>query len=210
MLGVILTMIGLWATTNLHGLDNSLVSVLGALAVTWPGLGLISLKKGLKTVEWGLLLFMAAALELGESLVRTGAAEWLVSHLFTKLQAWLSGSALLLAGGVAVIGLLSHLVITSRSARAAILIPAVILLALSLDYNPAALAFSAAIASGYCLTFTVSAKPMAMFAQLPTATYGPADLLRLSGVLLPLHFLLLLLFSWLIWPALGLELIVSS
>lgn len=210
VLGVILTMIGLWATTNLHGLDNSLVSVLGALAVTWPGLGPISLKKGLKTVEWGLLLFMAAALELGESLVRTGAAEWLVSHLFTKLQAWLSGSALLLAGGVAVIGLLSHLVITSRSARAAILIPAVILLALSLDYNPAALAFSAAIASGYCLTFTVSAKPMAMFAQLPTATYGPADLLRLSGVLLPLHFLLLLLFSWLIWPALGLELIVSS
>ena len=210
VLGVILTMIGLWATTNLHGLDNSLVSVLGALAVTWPGLGPISLKKGLKTVEWGLLLFMAAALELGESLVRTGAAEWLVSHLFIKLQAWLSGSALLLAGGVAVIGLLSHLVITSRSARAAILIPAVILLALSLDYNPAALAFSAAIASGYCLTFTVSAKPMAMFAQLPTATYGPADLLRLSGMLLPLHFLLLLLFSWLIWPALGLELIVSS
>ncbi|HMQ13497.1 MAG TPA: SLC13 family permease, partial [Candidatus Competibacter phosphatis] len=155
VLGVILTMIGLWATTNLHGLDNSLVSVLGALAVTWPGLGPISLKKGLKTVEWGLLLFMAAALELGESLVRTGAAEWLVSHLFIKLQAWLSGSALLLAGGVAVIGLLSHLVITSRSARAAILIPAVILLALSLDYNPAALAFSAAIASGYCLTFTV-------------------------------------------------------
>ena len=210
VLGVILTMIGLWATTNLHGLDNSLVSVLGALAVTWPGLGPISLKKGLKTVEWGLLLFMAAALELGESLVRTGAAEWLVSHLFIKLQAWLSGSALLLAGGVAVIGLLSHLVITSRSARAAILIPAVILLALSLDYNPAALAFSAAIASGYCLTFTVSAKPMAMFAQLPAATYGPADLLRLSGVLLPLHFLLLLLFSWLIWPALGLELIVNS
>jgi solute carrier family 13 (sodium-dependent dicarboxylate transporter), member 2/3/5 len=60
------------------------------------------------------------------------------------------------------------------------------------------------------LTFTVSAKPVALFAQLPAATYGPADLLRLSGVLLPLHFLLLLLFSGLIWPALGLELIVAT
>ena len=205
--GVILAMIGLWATSGLHGLDNSLVAVLGALAVTWPGLGPISLKKGLKAVEWGLLLFMAAALELGESLVRTGAAEWLVSHLFAGLKAWLAGHPLPLAGGVAVIGLLSHTVITSRSARAAILIPAVILFALSLGYNPAALAFSAALASGYCLTFTVSAKPMAMFAQLPTATYGPADLLRLSAVLLPFHFLLLLLFSWWIWPALGLELV---
>jgi di/tricarboxylate transporter len=209
VLGVILAMIGLWATTGLHGLNNSLVAVLGALAVTWPGLGPISLKKGLKAVEWGLLLFLAAALELGESLVRTGAAEWLVGHLFAGLKSWLSGHPLLLAGGVAAIGLLSHMVITSRSARAAILVPAVILFALSLGYNPAALAFSAAIASGYCLTFTVSAKPMAMFAQLPTATYGPADLLRLSGVLLPLHFLLLLLFSWLIWPALGLELVAA-
>lgn len=208
VLGVIMAMLGLWATSGLHGLDNTLVAMLGALAVTWPGLGPISLKKGFKAVEWNLLVFMAASLELGESLVRTGAAEWLVGRMFAGLETWLSGSALPLAGGVAAIGLLSHLVITSRSARAAILIPAVILFALSLGYDPTALAFSAAIASGYCLTFTVSAKPVALFAQLPTATYGPADLLRLSGVLLPLHFLLLLLFSWLIWPALGLELTV--
>jgi sodium-dependent dicarboxylate transporter 2/3/5 len=210
VLGVILALIGLWVTSSLHGLDNSLVAVLGALAVTWPGLGPISLNKGLKAVEWGLLLFMAATLELGESLARTGAAEWLVSRMFTGLESWLAGRALWLAGGVAAIGLLSHMVITSRSARAAILIPAVILFALSSHYEPTAFAFIAAIASGYCLTFTVSAKPMALFAQLPTATYGPADLLRLSGVLLPLHFLLLLLFSWWIWPALGLELTVAS
>ena len=209
VLGVVLAMIGLWATTGLHGLDSSLVAVMGALAVTWPGLGPISLKKGFKSVEWGLLIFMAATLELGDSLARTGAAEWLANHLFVGLKGGLASHPLLLAGGVAAIGLLSHAVITSRSARAAILIPAVILFALSLGYNPAALAFSAAIASGYCLTFTVSAKPMALFAQLPTATYGPADLLRLSGVLLPLHFLLLLLFSWWIWPALGLELTVA-
>lgn len=206
VVGVILLMIGLWATAGWHGLDNTLVAVLGALAVVWPGLGPITLKKGLKSVEWGLLLFLAATLELGESLVRTGAAEWLISGVFSSLAAGLGDHAFLLAGGMAAIGLVSHMVITSRSARAAILMPAVILLALSLGYNPAALAFSVAIASGYCLTFTVSAKPMAMFAQLPTATYGPADLLRLSTVLLPFHLVLLLVFSWWIWPLLGLSL----
>ncbi len=209
VVGVILALLGLWSTSGWHGLDNTLVAVLGALAVTWPGLGPISLKQGFKAVEWNLLVFLAASLELGASLARTGAAEWLVGQMFAGLESWLVGGDLWLAGGVAAIGLLSHLVITSRSARAAILIPAVILLALSLGYDPTALAFSAAIASGYCLTFTVSAKPVALFAQLPAATYGPADLLRLSGVLLPLHFLLLLLFSGLIWPALGLELIVA-
>jgi di/tricarboxylate transporter len=209
VIGVILVLLGLWSTSGWHGLDNTLVAVLGALAVTWPGPGPISLKQGFKAVEWSLLVFMAATLELGESLVRTGAADWLVGQMFVGLESWMTGGAWWLAGGVAIIGLLSHLAITSRSARAAILIPAVILLALSLGYDPTALAFSAAIASGYCLTFTVSAKPVALFAQLPTATYGPADLLRLSGVLLPLHFLLLLLFSGLIWPALGLELTVA-
>lgn len=206
VIGVILLMIGLWATSGLHGLDNSLVAVVGALAVVWPGLGPITLKKGLKSVEWGLLLFLAATLELGESLVRTGAAEWLISGVFSGLAIGLGDNVFLLAGGMAALGLLSHMVITSRSARAAILMPAVILLALSLGYNPAALAFSVAIASGYCLTFTVSAKPMAMFAQLPTATYGQADLLRLSTVLLPFHLVLLLVFSWWIWPLLGLSL----
>lgn len=210
VVGVILALLGLWATSGWHGLEPTLVAVFGALAVTWPGLGPISLKQGFKAVEWNLLVFLAATLELGASLTRTGAAEWLVGQIFAGLESWLAGGDLWLAGGVAIIGLLSHLVITSRSARAAILIPAVILLALALGYNPAALAFGAALASGYCLTFTVSAKPVALFAQLPTATYGPADLLRLSGVLLPLHFLLLLLFSGLIWPALGLELTVAT
>ncbi len=149
---------------------------------------------------------MAATLELSESLIQTGAAAELARTLFTVLETRLAGSPLLLAGGVAVIGLLSHLVIASRSARATILIPAVILFALSLGYEPTALAFSAALASGYCLTLTVSAKPVALFAQLPAATYGPRDLLRLSGALLPLHLGLLLLFSWLVWPALGLKL----
>ncbi len=210
VVGVILVLLGLWSTSGWHGLDPTLVAVLGALAVTWPGLGPISLKQGFKAVEWNLLVFLAATLELGASLTRTGAAEWLVGQMFAGLESWLAGGDLWLAGGVAIIGLLSHLAITSRSARAAILVPAVILLALALGYNPAALAFGAALASGYCLTFTVSAKPVALFAQLPTATYGPADLLRLSGVLLPLHFLLLLLFSGLIWPALGLELTVAT
>ena len=206
VLSIIGVMVALWATSSLHGLDNTLVAVFGALAVTWPGLGPISLKQGLKAVEWNLLIFMAATLELSESLIQTGAAAELARTLFTALETRLAGSPLLLAGGVAIIGLLSHLLIASRSARATILIPAVILFALSLGYEPTALAFSAALASGYCLTLTVSAKPVALFAQLPAATYGPRDLLRLSGALLPLHLGLLLLFSWLIWPALGLKL----
>ncbi|MCF7992809.1 MAG: anion permease [Thiohalocapsa sp.] len=210
VLAVILLMLILWSTSGLHGLNNTLVAVLGAIAVTWPGLGTISLKQAFKSVEWNLLVFLAATLELGESLVRTGAAEWMIAGLFAGLEPWLSGGPMWLAAGLAVIGLLSHIVITSRSARAAILIPPVILFALSMGANPAALAFIVAIASGYCLTFTVSAKPLALFSQLPAATYGPADLLRLSKVLLPMHLLLLLLFSWLVWPAMGLELTATA
>ncbi|MCG8350011.1 MAG: hypothetical protein MI924_19780, partial [Chloroflexales bacterium] len=49
-------------------------------------------------------------------------------------------------------------------------------------------------------------KPMAMFSQLKQPTYQPRDLLRLSGVLLPVHFVLLLAFAFLVWPLMGLTL----
>jgi solute carrier family 13 (sodium-dependent dicarboxylate transporter), member 2/3/5 len=96
-------------------------------------------------------------------------------------------------------------VINSRTARASVLIPLVVLVATSLGHDPAALAFVSTAAAGFCLTLTVSAKPVLMFSRLDRPTYEPRDLLRLSRVLLPLHLALLLAFAFLVWPLLGLQ-----
>jgi hypothetical protein len=68
------------------------------------------------------------------------------------------------------------------------------------------LAFLSTAAAGFCLTLPVSAKPVTMFGKVDVATYTPNDLLKLSGVLLPLHFALLVGFTLWVWPWLGLDL----
>ncbi len=153
-----------------------------------------------------MLLFMAATLELGEALIESGAAEWLVARLFSALQGPVAPSALIVISVVTIVSLLSHLLITSRTARSSVLVPLVVLLGVSLGYNPTTLAFLSTAAAGFCLTLPVSAKPLSMFNQFKNPTYEPRDLLRLSGFLMPIHFGLLLAFAFGVWPALGLTL----
>lgn len=209
VLAVTLGVVALWLSEPLHTINNTVVAILGALAVTARGLGPISLKQGIKSVEWSLILFMAATLELSEGLVDSGAARWLMEGAFSGLHG-AAGDIWLIFAAVTAVALLSHLVVASRSARAAILVPMVVMPALSLGYNPAAVAFVAVAATGFCLTLTVSAKPVALFSDLDVPTYAARDLLRLSAVLLPLHFLLLMVFAFAVWPHLGLPILESG
>jgi sodium-dependent dicarboxylate transporter 2/3/5 len=62
------------------------------------------------------------------------------------------------------------------------------------------------IATGYCLTLTVSAKSLIVFSGAAGTAFAQRDLLRLSAILLPVHLVLLIVFSIYIWPLLGLPL----
>jgi anion transporter len=201
----VLALVALWATETVHGINSTLIAIVGALVLTAPIVNVVKFKDALKEVDWGMLLFMAATLELGEALIESGGAQWLVENLFGLLNNSITSSPLAAVALVAALGLLSHLVITSRSSRASVIIPLVIFLAVSLGFSPTTFAFMTAAATGFCLTLPVSAKPVAMFAKIDRPTYEPRDLLRLSGVLMPVHLVLLVLFAFLIWPALGLD-----
>jgi len=67
-----------------------------------------------------------------------------------------------------------------------------------------AAAFASTAAAGFCHTLPSSAKPVALFAGVEQAeTYRPRDLLRLSVWLAPLSAALVLVFSLVVWPLLG-------
>lgn len=190
-----------WLGAPLHGVDPLVVALGAALLVTLPGSGALSLKAALKQVEWSLLGFLAALLVVGESLMHSGAMAWLLGNL--------SGSLAYLPPQVALAGLLgvavaTHLLVGSRTARAALLIPLALVVAPTAGLAPLATAFAVAVASGYCLSLPVSAKPLALYGGLEQASFSTRDLLRLSAWLAPLYWLLVLLFSLWIWPWMGL------
>lgn len=181
------------------GLPLPLVALAAALAATCSRLTGVRWKSALQGVEWNLLLFMAATLVLGGALVSSGAASRLAQALL-MLPGLAQAPASLLWLLVVMVALLSHLLITSRTARAAVLLPTLTLPMAALGLDPALVAFVLVLGSGFCQTFAVSAKPVALFsdqAQLPQA-----DLLRLALALLPGMGLLLWGFAVAVWPPL--------
>lgn len=109
------------------------------------------------------------------------------------------------------VSLLLHVLIGSRSARVAVLLPVLVLpLALALPAGSGVsapvlvLVMAAVLGTGFCQTLAISSKPMLLFARHPASGLAPADLLRLSACLFPLLWLLLMGFGLLVWPALAL------
>lgn len=197
----------LWCTEQLHGLHPAIVALLGALVATSPRYGSTTLAKSLEAVPWSLLLFLAATLALGTALTTTGAAGWLVGGLLGPIGALGGAAGPVFVVLVIAVSLAAHLVIQSRSARSAALVPVVVALAPTVGVDPAAAAFVSTAAAGFCHTLTSSAKPVALFAAADGAPgFTPPQLLRLSAVLGPVTGLIVAGFAWLVWPLLGLPL----
>ncbi|MFF7390495.1 SLC13 family permease [Streptomyces scabiei] len=196
------TVVVLWCSEPLHRVPPAVVALIGAVVACSPALGTVRLKDALRTVPWSMLLFMAATMAMGVALSDSGAAKWLVSGLPAGLT-----PPLFLAVVVAV-STAAHLVLQSRSARSSVLVPLVVAAAVGAGVNPVAAALASTAAAGFCHTLPASAKPVALFADLPgTPTYTPRDLLRLSAVLAPLTAALIVLFALAVWPLMGVPLV---
>lgn len=83
--------------------------------------------------------------------------------------------------------------------------PPLIYLADRSGLDPTAVMFISTVGMNYCLTFPVSSKALLMYQDLEHGSYRPADLLRLSAVLMPVHLVLIVVFTVTYWPAVGLK-----
>jgi anion transporter len=190
VIGITLLMIGFWTTEQWHRIDAAMVAMGGALLLCLPTVGVMNFKQSLKEVEWSLVIFMAATLELSQGLSDSGALKYLIS-VFNQSAQQLPNAAMLTV--ILAVALLSHLVIHSRTARAAVMMPVLIPLGMAAGQSGLLIAFFANAAMGYCLTLPICAKPVALFSTAGGEGYTSRDLMRLSAWLLPLHLILLLL-----------------
>ena len=198
-------MVALWMTESFHHFEIALVTTVGALVLMLPNFGVMSWKEGIKSVSWNLIIFVGAALILGKALIETGAAQWIIENIFALSGLEKSESQFLILLTVAFISLTSHIYMTSHSARAAALVPAMLYFATSFELNPAALVFISTAGMNYCLTFPVSSKALLMFQELEADTFEPSDLLKLSAVLLIVHLVLMVAFYYGYWQWVGLK-----
>ncbi|MEH2519284.1 sodium-dependent dicarboxylate transporter 2/3/5 [Bradyrhizobium sp. AZCC 1610] len=188
------------------GIEPALVALMAAtLLVIGPSRALTPVT-ALKAIEWKLLVFLIATMLMGDALIASDAARLVAADLVTSVDRQAFGNPLAVATFVSAIALCAHLVVTSRTARAVVLIPMLALPLAGFGYDPAALILLVAVGTGFCQTLPVSAKAVALYATLKQPTYAPKDLLLLSAVLLPIHLILLVAFALVVWPLLGISL----
>ena len=203
ILGIVSATVALWATSTLHGIGMPIVALAGALIVASKSVSGISFKTALKGVEWNLLLFLAATLVIGEALLSTGAAKFVVDKAFAAFEGTEAPPAWVVMAFAVTVSTLAHIVITSRTARATVLIPALALPLAGLGVNPASMILAVTLGSGFCQTLMVSAKPVTLFGGMEPPAFSARDLLLLSLLLFVPFAALLVAFAMVVWPVLG-------
>lgn len=201
---LVLAVVVLWCSEPLHQIHPAVVALAGGLAMSSTTLGVVKLSKALKSVPWSLLIFMAATLAMGSALVSSGAAGWATAGILAPIRDSGQWAGILFLVIIVLISTAAHLIIQSRSARSAVLIPLVVAMAPEVGVSAVAAAFASTAAAGFCHTMSSSAKPMALFSVIDDKpTYSGQDLLRLAAWLAPISAALVLLFSFVIWPLQG-------
>ena len=198
---VLSALVGLWLATGLHGIGMAMVALLGALVLLTPPFTAKRPKEVFRAVDTELLLYMTATILMAEAMTTSGTDRWLAGLALAALPPALSDSLPAVVVLMALTAVLAHLAITSRSARAAVLIPAVALPLGALGHDPALVIMVAVMGTGFCQSMMASAKPVAIFGNAENAGFDQSDLLRLALPLAPAVTTLLIAFALLVWPA---------
>lgn len=199
---IVLGVIGLWMTKPLHGFDIALVAIAGAAFLLAGNFSTINAKDAFKSVEIELIIFIVATTVIAGAIMTTGADKWLVAGLLDILPPAATNSAAALIAVTAAVAIAAHVAVNSRTARAAILIPALAIPMAGFGPDLQIMVLLTVLGTGFCQTLMASAKPVVLYGNLERETFVQSDLFRLSISLAPLMFALLVGFALYVWPVL--------
>jgi sodium-dependent dicarboxylate transporter 2/3/5 len=154
------------------------VALAGGLALFLPGVRVLSWKEAEREIEWGGLMLIVAGLSLGLVVYQTGAARWLAWVLLgqlTLVPTLLQSFVIVLA--VAVL----HMLFSSNTVTASIIVPILVALAHDLDLNVWATVAPAAFTSS--LAFILVSEGPTTIIPYSSGYFSIRDLAR-AGVVM--------------------------
>ncbi len=184
---VFLLVLLIWATDKLHGLNATIVAMLGATVMLAPQFKLLSWND--VDIPWHLMLFSAGAYSLGAGLKATNLMDVLTVQLMESLgmntMSYFELYAVLTAIFIA-----SHFIFQSKNMRTIIFMPIVIGIAQQLHIDILALALPIALCINVCWSLPFNAKPNAML--YGTNKYTMGESFKYGFVMSVLYWLMLL------------------
>ena len=192
----------LWITDRWTGLNPALVALIGASLLFVPYLGILEWKEDNKKINYGLLIFNAAAIAVGVSLGKTKAADWAVNGLFNRFNFEALNPYIVLTL-VLIITLVIICMTSSKTGRITMMVPVLIGIAATLKLNPAFLVMAFVFFNAYHFIFPFNAKSNLIY-------YGSGYIetkdMAVSGIIISLLCILVIVLTAIFyWPLVGLS-----
>lgn len=196
-LGVALT---LWVSEPLTGLNGGLIGLAVAASLFLPPIRAIRLGAFGDAIPWGPVALFFAALLLGSAITTTAAFDPIVRSVFESLG--IGRLPLMPAvAAVIVIALFGHLVFTSTTAYATVIVPIAIAMAAAGGLPPATLALPVAITIGYALMLPMNTVPNVI--MLEAGYFSAREMLAYGTLVTLAAAAILLLVAMPYWQVLG-------
>ncbi|SDF83267.1 SLC13 family permease [Sporolituus thermophilus] len=140
----------LWSTDIFHKFNSTMVAFLVSLLIFIPKIGVLEWKETEKSLPWELFVYFGGVLTLSGALMKTKAFEWLIKTLLATLGLQNIPMMPLL---IILIGfsIFSHVIWSTTTAMAGVMIPIYIGLAQTLGFNVVAFVLPLAIMMAYAL-----------------------------------------------------------
>jgi sodium-dependent dicarboxylate transporter 2/3/5 len=190
----------LWVSEPLTGLNGGLIGLAVAAGLFLPPIRAIRLGALGDAVPWGPVALFFAALLLGSAITATAAFDPIVRSAFESLG--IDRLPLMPAVAVViVVALFGHLVFTSTTAYATVIVPIAIAMAAAGGLPPATLALPVAITIGYAFMLPMNTVPNVI--MLEAGYFSAREMLGYGTILTIAAAALLLLLAVPYWRVLG-------
>lgn len=196
--GILLFSVLLWILEPVIHIDSDLVGIFMGVWVVLPWIGIMDMKTAFKKINWGNVVFVAAALSIGDVTEKSGAGKWLAEILKPVLSIGHSELTFLLL--LLVLGFFGRLLLRSGAANASVLLVPTLTLAKGMGYHLALIGvmFPMVLAGIFIYqhTYGIIAYEYGTFEE---SDFIIASFIRYGAVVLAI---ILSYFLW--WPLVGL------
>ena len=140
----------LWSTDMWHHFNSTMVAFVVSTLILVPGIGVLSWKEAQKSIPWELFVYFGGVITLSDVLMKTKAFEWVIKSGLTAMG--LTHVEMLpLMIGLMGFTIFSHVIWSTTTAMAGVMIPIYIGLAQTFGFPIAGFVLPQAILMGYAL-----------------------------------------------------------
>ena len=140
----------LWASDMWHHFNSTMVAFVVSTLILLPKVGVLSWKEAQKSIPWELFVYFGGVITLSNVLTKTKAFEWVIKSGITGLDLTHVDMMPLMIGLMG-FTIFSHIIWSTTTAMAGVMIPIYIGLAQSFGFPVAGFVLPQAILMGYAL-----------------------------------------------------------